>query len=195
MRLCGPSGQSNPSGREMNLFDSLSPHCIGIDGANTCSHATSSCHIQLGSDCWARLPSAQCGRAADLAAALARQQKPGPLLFVCLHNLGELLRNSQRHKHINRHTHARRVERQRGGWAKGARWATGRTRAIFSASIGVGWEWEEELDVEAKTRSPCGVTRTVKDCSASGHNFSADWCAQTANCDPGSEQKRPEKLP
>ena len=45
------------------------------DRANTCSHATSSCHIQLGSADWARLASAPCKRTADLAATPAKQQR------------------------------------------------------------------------------------------------------------------------
>lgn len=52
------------------------------NGSNTCSHATPSCHIQLGSRDRARLPSVHWHRAADLAAALAPQQRPGPPLFV-----------------------------------------------------------------------------------------------------------------
>lgn len=181
----------------MNLFDSLSQHWTGMDdGANTCLHATSSCHIQLGSGCWARLLSVQCGHAADLA---AKQQKLGPR--VCRHNLSELLRISQTHDHINRHTHARRVDLKGAGGLDGDvgvgvvdRGASSHgpdTRDHETGGSGGGaltWSLKPGAPVEWPAEWRAALLR-VKPA-----NFTADRCAKTANCDPGTEQNGSAKL-
>lgn len=109
------------------------------NGSNTCSHATPSCHIQLG---W--------HRAADLAAALAPQQRPGPPLFVS--TISVSLCTSLTHALACAQVFELQGLQPRAGHA--------RAKARQQELDGSGKR--RSFNVKVKTRSPLRVTRTER---------------------------------
>lgn len=120
------------------------------NGSNTCSHATPSCHIQLGSRDRARLPSVHWHRAADLAAALAPQQRPGPPLFVS--TISVSLCTSLTHALACAQVFELQGLQPRAGHAR----AEARQQELD------GNGKRRSFNVKVKTRSPLRVTRTER---------------------------------